>query len=65
MANRILKFLQTITEDGKLVIFIEHDITAVRSVADSVVVMDDGKIIAQGAPREVLERPDIMEAYVA
>ncbi len=41
---------------------IEHDIASVRQVADSVVVMDEGKIIAQGKPVEVLERREIIEA---
>jgi hypothetical protein len=48
----------------EFVVFIEHDIASVRQVADSVVVMDEGKIIAQGKPGEVLVRPEIMEAYV-
>jgi 3-oxoacyl-[acyl-carrier protein] reductase len=50
---------------GKLIVFIEHDIAAVRQIADQVIVMDEGKIIAQGKPAEVLERPEIIEAYVA
>jgi len=37
----------------------------VRQVADVVVVMDEGRVIAQGAPGEVLEQPEIMEAYLA
>jgi hypothetical protein len=49
----------------KLVVFIEHDIAAIRQIADQVIVMDEGKIIAQGKPAEVLERPEIIEAYVA
>jgi ABC-type branched-subunit amino acid transport system ATPase component len=50
---------------GKLVVFIEHNIAAVRQLADSVVVMDEGKIIAQGAPSIILDSPEIMEAYLA
>lgn len=65
MASRILDLLRQLRDDGKLVVFIEHDITAVRQIADLVIVMDEGKIIAKGPPHEVLERPEIMEAYVA
>ena len=64
MASRILDLLQQLRGQGKLVVFIEHDIGAVRRVADHVIVMDEGKIVAQGPPREVLERPEIMEAYL-
>jgi ABC-type branched-subunit amino acid transport system ATPase component len=64
MILKILGLLRELKAMGKLVVFIEHDIAAVRQVADLVVVMDDGKVIAQGVPSEVLERREIMEAYV-
>ncbi len=64
MAAKILGLLRELKAMGKLVVFIEHDIAAVRQVADLVIVMDEGRIIAQGPPKEVLERPEIMEAYV-
>lgn len=64
MASQILELLRQLREDGKLIVFIEHDIAAVRQVADLVIVMDEGRIIAQGIPTEVLERAQIMEAYL-
>jgi ABC-type branched-subunit amino acid transport system ATPase component len=64
MLARILGLLTQLKGQGKLIIFIEHDIAAVRRAADEVIVMDEGKVIAQGAPNDVLERPEIMEAYV-
>jgi ABC-type branched-subunit amino acid transport system ATPase component len=65
MASRILDLLRQLHRDGRLVVFIEHDIGAVRRVADQVIVMDEGRVIAQGPPNEVLERAEIMEAYLA
>jgi ABC-type branched-subunit amino acid transport system ATPase component len=64
MVSHILDLLRQLRDDGKLVVFIEHDIASVRQVADLVIVMDEGKIIAQGPPDDVLERPEIMEAYL-
>ncbi|HKQ50361.1 MAG TPA: ABC transporter ATP-binding protein [Phycisphaerae bacterium] len=64
MAEKILGLLQTLHDDGKLVFFIEHDIPAVRQIAERVIVMDHGVVIADGPPHEVLERPEILEAYV-
>jgi ABC-type branched-subunit amino acid transport system ATPase component len=64
MAAKILGLLRELKAMEKLVVFIEHDIASVRQVADRVIVMDDGKVIAQGVPSEVLERPEILEAYV-
>jgi len=65
MASRILNLLRHLRDAGKLVVFVEHDMRFVRELADAVIAMDDGKVIAQGAPRDVLERPEIIEAYVA
>lgn len=64
MVERILGLLRRLRDLGRLVVFIEHDLVAVRQVADWLMVMDGGKIIAQGNPSEVLERPEILEAYV-
>jgi ABC-type branched-subunit amino acid transport system ATPase component len=64
MIAKILDVLRELKAMGKLIVFIEHDIASVRQVADSVVVIDAGKVIAQGAPGDVLERPEILEAYV-
>lgn len=65
MISHILELLCRLGDEGKIIVFIEHDIAAVRRVADTVIVMDEGKVIAQGPPNEVLERPEIMEAYLA
>lgn len=64
MVSQILSLLRRLRDEGKLVVFIEHDIAAVREVAERIIVMDEGKIIAEGKPAEVLERPEIIEAYV-
>ena len=64
MASHILELLRQLRDDGKLIIFIERDIAAVRRVADIVIVMDEGRIIAQGQPSDVLERQEILEAYL-
>jgi ABC-type branched-subunit amino acid transport system ATPase component len=64
IVSKILGLLSQLRSQGKLVVFIEHDIAAVRQIADQVIVMDEGKIIAQGKPAEVLEKPEIMEAYL-
>ncbi len=62
--EKILGLLCELRDQGKLVVFIEHDLGAVREVADHVIVMGEGRVIAQGPPNEVLERPEILEAYV-
>jgi ABC-type branched-subunit amino acid transport system ATPase component len=62
---RILDLLRELRREGKQIIFIEHDILAVRESADFVVVLDHGKVIAQGLPRNVLDQEEIIEAYLS
>jgi ABC-type branched-subunit amino acid transport system ATPase component len=64
MAAKILSLLCQLRDQSKRIVFVEHDIAAVRLVADHVIVMDEGRVIAQGAPQDVLSRPEIMEAYL-
>lgn len=64
MAHKIASLLLDLKRKGKLVVFIEHDMDMVRDTADWVIVMDEGRIIAQGPPAEVLQQPSIMEAYI-
>lgn len=64
MITNMLNLLRLLREQGKLVIFIEHDIEAVRRIADHLIVMDEGKVIAQGIAEEVLRLPEILEAYI-
>lgn len=65
LAERILELLQQLRSQHRLIVFVEHDLAAVRQIADRVIVLEGGRIIADGAPAEILERADIMEAYVA
>jgi ABC-type branched-subunit amino acid transport system ATPase component len=64
MADKILDLLAQIRDTGKQIVFVEHDIASVRRFADLLLVMDAGKIIAYGDPKQVLEMPHIIEAYV-
>lgn len=64
MAAKILVLLRQLRDQGKVIVFIEHDIPAVRQIADHVIVMDEGRVITEGTPQDVLERPEIMEAYL-
>jgi ABC-type branched-subunit amino acid transport system ATPase component len=59
----IIGFARQIASSGRLIIFVEHDMAAVRQLAETVVVMDQGRIFAMGPPAEILERRDLLEAY--
>lgn len=64
MIEVICNVLQRSAADGKLIVIVEHDIDVVRRIANRVIVMDQGRVIADGVPAEVLARREILEAYV-
>lgn len=45
-------------------LLVEHDVEFVRSMADRLVVMDFGKVIAAGPPSRVLQDAAVVAAYV-
>ncbi|HSP03277.1 MAG TPA: ATP-binding cassette domain-containing protein, partial [Acidimicrobiales bacterium] len=51
-------------ETGASLIVIEHDMPLLRSVSDRLVAMDQGAVIATGAPDAVLEDPTVIESYL-
>lgn len=51
-------------QDGLAVIMIEHNLHAVMSLADKVVVLDYGRKIAEGKPEKVVRDPAVVAAYL-
>jgi branched-chain amino acid transport system ATP-binding protein len=49
---------------GVTQILVEHDMAMVMSVADHVLVLDFGRVIARGTPTEVQAHPDVIRAYL-
>ena len=54
---------QMVAETGMAVIVVEHRLELLRSVAESVVVMDAGAVIAEGPPAVVFDDPAVRAAY--
>jgi len=46
------------------VLLIEHDLKFVSTICDEITVLNFGKVLAQGTKEEVLNNPDVIEAYI-
>ncbi len=63
--ERILDYIHRLPSLGKTIVFIEHNLSAVQTVADWVIVMDEGKKIAEGTWEQVSQEATVLEAYLA
>jgi branched-chain amino acid transport system permease protein len=53
-----------IREQGTTVVLVEHVMRVVTALADRLVVLDQGRVLAEGAPSEVMARRDVSIAYL-
>jgi ABC-type branched-subunit amino acid transport system ATPase component len=60
----IAEIMTELRDDGLTQLLIEHDLRIVLSVSDHIFVMNFGKCVAQGPPRETAARPEVQEAYL-
>lgn len=64
LKQSLLDHIVSLREDGTTVLFVEHDINMVRHIADWVTVMAEGRIVAEGQPRTVMDDPAVVDAYL-
>ena len=64
LTQSLLDHILDLKEQGMTVLFVEHDMHMVRHIADWVVVMAEGKIVAEGDPSTVMSDPAVIDAYL-
>lgn len=64
LTQSLLEHIEQLRDDGTTVLFVEHDMHMVRHISDWVVVMAQGRIIAEGLPEDVMTSPAVIDAYL-
>jgi polar amino acid transport system permease protein len=57
LVGEVLAVIRRLAEAGMTMIVVTHEVRFARDVADRVVFMDEGRVIEQGPPEEVLDHP--------
>lgn len=64
LAQSLLELIKLLPAEGRTVIFVEHNMDVVQEISDWVVVMAEGRIIAQGTPAEIKKNKAVVDAYL-
>ena len=64
LTQTLLDHILDLKDEGMTVLFVEHDMHMVRHIADWVVVMAEGRVVAEGPPEEVMADPAVIDAYL-
>ncbi len=64
LKQSLLGHVKSLRDEGRTVLFVEHDMDMVRDISDWVVVMAAGKIVAEGPPDDVMSDPAVIDAYL-
>jgi branched-chain amino acid transport system ATP-binding protein len=62
--HRIVELIRSIRDRGITILLVEHDMPMVMTVSDRIVVLNYGRIIAEGTPDVIRNDPAVIEAYL-
>ncbi len=64
LVQSLLQHVKGLRDEGRTVVFVEHDMDVVMDISDWVVCMAEGRIIAEGTPESIGNNPAVIDAYL-
>jgi branched-chain amino acid transport system ATP-binding protein len=64
LTQSLLGHIQSLRDEGMTVLFVEHDMHVVRHISDWVVVMAEGRLVAEGPADSVMSNQAVIDAYL-
>ena len=64
LTQSLLDHILDLKDQGMTVLFVEHDMHMVRHIADWVIVMAEGRVVAEGPPDTVMKEQAVIDAYL-
>lgn len=62
--REIMDLIRSLRDDGITLLVVEHHMRAIMAICDRILVLNFGKLLADGTPREIASHPDVIEAYL-
>ncbi len=64
LKQSLLGHVKSLRDEGRSVLFVEHDMDMVRDISDWVIVMAQGQVVAEGPPDSVMSDQRVIDAYL-
>ena len=62
--DQAVALVEKLSQAGLTIVIVEHVMRAIMAVARHIVVLDHGQKIAEGAPKQIVENPEVIRAYL-